>query len=298
MKITSGTPILTAAKATPDVTANMAVDPECGQEFGAVQYGKVIKAEYMHALEMGGKDYPSIEKAVEVASGNCVINLKSDISTPKLTIPKNVNSLTINGGDENYTIFTEAAVSIAPKYTLTLKNLGITAKKGTTDLAIAVTASASDLTLENVKFSGKTTTVKGARNNTLKLTGCSGITNLTGFGTAKLEGEITIAKILNVPNVELGETAVLNMLAGLKATIKNSLTGKAGSKISFSGNFNPIAVSGTFGGNIAIVGSVSGKQLFTVNKRLSSDDLNKVFDLTAVSENAKLSNNNGKVMVV
>ena len=295
--LASGTALFTAGKAD-EITGKMKIDAANGKDFGAVQYGRTIKAEYMQALEMGGVNYSSLEKALEKASGNAVITLKANIAVPKLVLPKtqSLTSLTIDGGTEKYSILAETAVSAAAKYPITLKNLNFSAKNGTA--AVSLTASSGDLTLDNVSFNAKSVNIKGAKGGKAVITNCGQLTSLTGFASAVISGELSVTKTITIPTVELTSTAVLNVLSGQKITIKTALKGEEGSKIKFASGFKPVVASGTFSGRIALLGSIASSQVFTANKAVSDDDLNKVFDLTAISAAAKLKNNNGKVTVV
>ena len=162
----SGTTILTAAKTNLDTTKITVAHDDATTQLKAFLYKKAVRAEVPDKLSIGGKPYPTFEKAFESMTGeneNYTITLNDNVTVSSITLPKQVGSLTINGGKE---IIVEGAVSFKASYPLTIENTKISAVKGNNLQTVTITAN-KGLTLKDIEFNAKAVTVKGKGNLTL-----------------------------------------------------------------------------------------------------------------------------------
>nr|MCR4763942.1 InlB B-repeat-containing protein [Lachnospiraceae bacterium] len=270
--------------------------PETG--LAAFRYNREIRAEYPDALTIGTKDYPSLEKAyADMTDGSVdyIINLNRELTVKKLTLPKKLKSLTVNGN--GHTILAGAAVSVNPRYALTFRNLKLTVfKMGKTFyikdvklLPVNINA-LGGLLLEDVDIYAKTVNIRGKGNLDIGYVSVYNFVNdvmtpaaidqISGFTTATVTGPISIRKPFVVPTITLKSLAEVT-LAAKTATItaKKSLTGESGSKIILQTALKPITLSNDASGISGSItldpGSVAaGTQVFAT--RMPVEKLNEV----------------------
>ncbi len=261
-----------------------------GKPLSAVQYGKDVRAEYLDALTLSGpaapKNYSSFEKVFEAmtdTSASYTIRLNEDMSLAKLTLPRELGSLTIDGNSNTLTLI--GVTTIAPqKYGLSLKDINIAAKdKNGASAALRLTLSSGSVTIDGLDFSGKTLTIAGGSANTLALGECSEIYSLTGFAKIVISGETVIGKTFTANNVSLGSSANLKLLSGaaLKVNKDKAITASDGAKITLVKGFTPIDITaGTIAPNIRFVSDTTLEDQAIFKTKA---DLKGVYDLSDIA---------------
>ena len=284
--------ILTAGKTDIDTTKIKLPDTE----FCAYLYKKNIVAEKPDAMFIGETPYPSFEKAFEGMTDtteNYTLTLNDDISASKLVLPKQVGSLTINGGKE---IIVEGAVSFKTSYPLTIENTKISAVKSNNLQPVTITAN-KGLTLKDIEFNAKAVTVKGKGNLTLGNCKGTAFNTISGFTEAKVMGTLKLIGKFTVPTVKLEANAELTLANKSALTVKTGLSGTEGAKIAIESGAKPITATGKINGNITLSGTLSTTSpILTVNKNTTNTELNKWFTISG----GKLDNKDqkGKVYFV
>ena len=276
----SGTTILTAAKDGLDTTKITVVHDDATTQLKAFLYKKAVRAEVPDMLSIAGKPYPTFEKAFEAmtnSTGNYTITLNDDISVSKLTLPKQIGSLTINGGKE---LIVESTVSLKASYPITIENTKISAVKSKDLQAVTITAN-KGLTLKDVEFNAKAVTVNGKE--CLTLGNCKGtaFNTISGFTEAKVIGKVKLIGKFTVSTVKLEEDAELTLANNSVLTAKTELSGAEGSKIVIESGAKPITATGKISGNITLSGALSTiAPILTVNKNTSNNELNRWFTVS------------------
>ncbi len=102
-----------------------------GKNFEAFVYKKEVRAEIPDAMKLNGYDCPSWEYALlqMTEAKDYIITVKSVLEIDKMTMPKNVSSLTISGGDSVKTIDLKKGGTISAKYPIVLENIELTGAK-------------------------------------------------------------------------------------------------------------------------------------------------------------------------
>ena len=257
------------------------------KKLSAVQYKKEIRAEYLDAITVSdgsnSKNYSSFEKAFESmtnTSGNYTITLNESISASKITLPKTVASLTINGGGN--TLKFVGMTSFAPKYAFSLVNITIISEdnKGNA-AAFTINSSTGNTTVDGLIFSGKSLTIKGGSGNNLTLGKCSKINTLSGFKAITINAAVEIEKTLTATNLTLGKSANLTIGTGATATVKTSLTGVNGAKITLADAYKSFALNGAVNGDkIKLVSEKSLEDKIIFKTKL---DLSGKFDVSGIA---------------
>ena len=262
-----------------------------GNTLSAVQYSKDVRAEYLDALTVVGlKNFSSFEKAFEAmtdTTANYTVRLNEDTSLAKLTLPKQIGSLTIDGNNKTLTL--TGVTSIAPKYGLTLKDINITAvnAKGAA-AALAINVTTGNAAIDGLNFNGKTLTIKGGKDNVLTLGECSEIYSMTGFAKVNITDDIAISKTFTANDVKLGASANLTLMNGaaLKINKGKAITGDNGATITLVKCFTPIDLTGTLASNIKFVSATTleDQPIFKTKA-----DLKGVYDLSGIAPDNGLS---------
>ena len=227
-----------------------------------------------------------------------VIALDGDETMPKITFPKNVKELTIDGGGHTVT-FTGGSITMKPFGKLILANVTIKAAKDGKPQNITLTAAKGGLVLENARFEGKKTAINakkgdltlgnitaadlvinGHAKTNLTIGGEVSATKITNFGNVLLNGTLTASKTLNIGMISFGEGSILNAVKGAAITFKNGLSGTG--TINLAEGFKPLAIKGTISGRIMLTADKpfsEGTQIF----KSSLANLNDVFDVHGIA---------------
>ncbi len=216
------------------------------------------------------------------------IMLGKDVSISRLTFPKakDCKEIVIDGC--GCAVEFTGSASIRPNQKLTILNAGIIAEKNGKPQNITITASNGGLTLENVSLNGKKATVtaskgdltlgsvdgtdltvRGAAKTTLTANGDVAAAVVSGFGTAAVNGILTVTKSLTVNELEFADGAVLEIAGGAAVTVKKSISGNG--TIDLASGFKPVSISGKVNGNITLTGDkiAEGTQIFKTRLDLS-----------------------------
>ncbi len=276
----------------------------CGQE---ISRKSVVVQKLGHEFENGVCTRCG---AIEIKSGKLaeilptltgdkvVIALDGDETMPKITFPKNVKELTIDGGGHTVT-FTGGSITMKPFGKLILANVTIKAAKDGKPQNITLTAAAGGLVLENVKFEGKKTTINakkgdltlgditaadlyinGNAKTNLTVDGAVNATKIMNFGKLLLGSTLTASKALNIGTITFAEGSVLNAATGAAITFKNGLSGNG--TINLAEGFKPLTIKGTISGRIMLTTDkplTEGTQIF----KSSLTNLNDVFDVHGIA---------------
>ncbi|MCR4780444.1 MAG: bacterial Ig-like domain-containing protein [Ruminiclostridium sp.] len=291
----TGQTVITLVKqdTVPDLETKITITNTAnGKPLSAVQYKKEVRAEYLDALTLVGvKNFSSFDKAFEAMTdpaGSYTLRLNEDMTLSKVTFPKAVGSLTIDGNGRILTL--NGVTTLSPKFGFSLRNINIksftrTGAAGALTLNLSSGASAID----GLAFTGTALNIKGGKDSTLTLGVCSQIASLGGFADTALTGVTTIEKILTANNITLGSAADLRLLSGAQFTVNRGmvLSAESGAKITLTKGFKPIVINGSVSGaKIKLVSSVTleDQPIFR-----TKSDLTGLFDISAISPSNGLS---------
>ncbi|MCR4780262.1 MAG: bacterial Ig-like domain-containing protein [Ruminiclostridium sp.] len=291
----TGQTVITLAKqdVIPDLETKITITNTAnGKPLSAVQYKKDVRAEYLDALTLVGvKNFSSFDKAFEAMTdpaGSYTLRLNEDIALSKVTFPKAVDSLTIDGNGKTLTL--NGVTTLSPKFGFSLKNINIksftrTGAAGALTLNLSSGASAID----GLAFTGTALNIKGGKDSTLTLGVCSQIASLGGFADTALTGVTTIEKVLTANNITLGSAADLRLLSGAQFTVNRGmvLSATTGAKITLTKGFKPIMLNGSVSGaKIKLVSAVTleDQPIFK-----TKSDLTGLFDISGISPSNGLS---------
>ena len=288
----SGQTVITLSKtnAVENLENRIIIANTAGEKpLSAVQYKKEVRAEYLDALTVsdgaGSKNYSSFEKAFEAMTNTAAdytVTLNESTGLTKLTLPRLIGSLTIDGNGN--TLNLTGVTSISPRYGLTLKNISIESRTKTgAAAALTITDTTGNTAIDGLEFTGSALNIKGGSANSLTLGKCSAITSLTGFAAVEITDETAIAKTFTANNVDLGASADLKLLSGATFTLNRNkvLTAENGAKITLVKGFKPIVLNGTISGaQIALVSdtTLEDQQIFRTKENLSGK-----FDISGIS---------------
>ncbi|HBI51550.1 MAG TPA: hypothetical protein DDX72_02070 [Ruminococcaceae bacterium] len=288
----SGQTVITLSRtnAVEDLENRITIANTAGSKtLSAVQYKKDIRAEYLDALTVSDgtnlRNFSSFEKAFEAmtdTAADYTVTLNESTSLTKLTLPRLIGSLTIDGNGN--TLNLTGVTSISPRYGLTLKNISIASRTKTgAAAALTITDTAGNTAIDGLEFTGSALSIKGGTANSLTLGKCSPITSLTGFANVEISDETAIAKTFTANNVYLGASADLKLLSGATFTLNRNkvLTAENGAKITLVKGFKPIVLNGSVSGaQIALVSdtTLEDQQIFR-----TKEDLSGKFDISGIS---------------
>lgn len=242
----------------------------------------------------------AFENSLKTAKGDhVVLALTEDIYGAKMRFPKAADAKEILIGDNGHTLGFTGSVSIRPAQALTLKDICVKAAnaKGKPQ-NISVVGAAGGLTLDNVSFDGKRTSVrstkgdlllrevkaddlvvKGSAKRSCTIEGEVLVTTLSGFGELVIDGTLTVKKSLTVNNLTIGKDGRLIVEKGAKVNIKKQLFGLGG-VIELKEGFKPIKLSGEPVGHVCLKSekTLENMQVFASKQTA----LEEVIDISAV----------------
>ena len=213
-------------------------------------------------LEMDNKSYDTfadVFKEIGTKTGTFTMTLNDDIELTKLTLPKNAD-IVIKGN--RHTMKFVGVTTLSASAALTLENVRIESKtKNGADAAFSISSTNSDVTLNDLLFTGTELNVKGGTKNVLKIGASDPITAITGFSAVVLSDHVELVKTLTTTNLRLGENSELLIDKDAAVTVKGILRAEPGAVIELVKGFKPIVLSGTAEGGVGCISLVSAETL-------------------------------------